>query len=92
LYIGFVEEAHRVLKRNGRLALVTPYFITRSGQAVTMPIEEKLVNCGFKAVQPFSKEMFSDNTTGVEELVNMRSLIEVDEHHKVGREIHIYEK
>ncbi len=27
LYFGFVEEAHRVLKRDGRLVLVTPYII-----------------------------------------------------------------
>ena len=38
LYFTFVEEAYRVLKKGGRLVLVTPYIITRSGQSVTMPI------------------------------------------------------
>ncbi|MGD0643624.1 MAG: DNA methyltransferase [Candidatus Bathyarchaeia archaeon] len=92
LYFGFVEEAHKVLKKKGRLVFVTPYIITRSGQSVIMPIDEKLQNCGFKSVQPFSKEMFSERVVGLEELIGVSSLIEVDERHKVGREIHIYEK
>jgi tRNA G10 N-methylase Trm11 len=92
LYFGFVEEAYRVLKRNGRLVLVTPYIITRSKQSVTMPIGEKLRNCGFKRVQPLTKEMFSENAVGVEGLISATSLVEVDERHKIGREIHIYEK
>jgi tRNA G10 N-methylase Trm11 len=92
LFFGFVEEAYLVLKSDGRLVLVTPYFITRSGQAVTMPIGERLLDCGFRQVKPFSKEMFSKNTEGVEELIGMRSLVEVDEQHKTGREIHVYEK
>jgi len=92
LYFGFVEEAHRVLKRDGRLVLVTPYINTRSGKSVTMPIGEKLENCGFKRVQPLTKEMFSEGAVGLEELVCVSSLVEVDERHKIGREIHIYEK
>ncbi|MGD0071255.1 MAG: DNA methyltransferase [Candidatus Bathyarchaeia archaeon] len=92
LYFGFVEEAYRVLKRNGRLVLVTPYINTRSGQSVTMSIGEKLGNCGFKRVQPLTKEMFSENAMGVEGLISATSLVEVDERHKIGREIHIYEK
>jgi tRNA G10 N-methylase Trm11 len=92
LYFGFVEEAHRVLKRDGRLVLVTPYINTRSGKSVTMSIGEKLENCGFKRVQPLTKEMFSEGAVGLEELVGVSSLVEVDERHKIGREIHIYEK
>ena len=92
LYFGFVEEAYRVLRSNGRLVLVTPYFKVRSGQAVTMPIEEKLLNCGFKLVQAFSRDMFSENARVFEEFVCMRSLVEIDERHITGREIHIYQK
>lgn len=92
LYFGFVEEAYRVLKKDGRLVLVTPYIKTRSGQSVTMPIGEKMENCGFKRVYPFSKEMFSENTVELENLVSGASLIEVDERHKIGREIHIFQK
>lgn len=92
LYFGFVEEAHRVLKGDGLLVLVTPYIITRSGKSVTLPIGEKLENFGFKRVQPLIKEMFSEGASGLEELVGVSSLVEVDERHKIGREIHIYEK
>jgi tRNA G10 N-methylase Trm11 len=92
LYFSFVEEAHRVLKKEGKLVFVTPYIITRSGQSVTMPISEKLENSGFRRIQPFSKEMFSEGAIGLEELTGFNSLVEVDERHKVGREIHIYQK
>ena len=92
LYFCFVEEAYRVLKKEGKLVLVTPYIITRSGQSVTMPIGEKLENLGFERIQPFSKEMFSEGVMGLEELTSLNSLIEVDERHKVGREIHVYQK
>jgi tRNA G10 N-methylase Trm11 len=91
MYFGFVEEAYRVLKPGGRLVLVTPYFVTRSGQAVTMPIAEKLERLGFKRVQPFTKGMFSRNLEGAEALEGLSSLVEVDERHKVGREIHIHQ-
>src|SRR5208283_2315472 len=87
LYFTFVEEAHRVLQNGGRLVLVTPYIITRSGQSVTMPIGEKLENLGFRRIQPFSKDVI-----GLEELVGVSSLVEVDERQKICREIHIYQK
>jgi tRNA G10 N-methylase Trm11 len=92
LYFGFVEEAYRVLRADGRLVLVTPYIMTRSGQAVTMPISEKLERLGFKLVKPFTKEMFPPLAAGIEALTEAPSLIEIDERHKIGREIHIYEK
>jgi hypothetical protein len=57
-----------------------------------MPIGEKLENLGFRRVQPFSKDMFSENAIGLEELVGVSSLVEVDERHKICREIHIYQK
>ena len=92
LYFTFVEEAYRVLQNGGRLVLVTPYIITRSGQSVTMPIGEKLENLGFRRIQPFSKDMFSEDAIGLEELIDAPSLVEVDERHKICREIHIYQK
>ena len=57
-----------------------------------MPIAEKLENKGFKLVHPFSEDMFSQNAREHKELVNMRSLIEADEQHKIGRQIHVYQK
>jgi tRNA G10 N-methylase Trm11 len=92
LYFAFVEEAYRVLRKEGRLVLVTPYIITRSGQAITMPIGEKLERLGFRRVQPFTEEMFSKNLEGTEALEGLSSLVEIDKRHKVGREIHIYQK
>ena len=58
LYFGFVGEAYRVLKAGGRLVLVTPYIVTRSRQAVTMPIGEKLESLGFKECDPSTKTCF----------------------------------
>jgi tRNA G10 N-methylase Trm11 len=92
LYFGFVEEAFKVLKSGGRLVLVTPFIRTRSGQSVTMPIGEKLEGCGFKRVYPFLKEMFSEGAVGLESLVGAGSLVEMDERHKIGREIHVFQK
>ena len=92
LYFGFVEQAYRALKPGGRLVLVTPYMKTRSRQSVTMPIGEKLESLGFKVVYAFSKEMFSQSAGGLERLINAASLVEMDERHMIGREIHIVEK
>jgi tRNA G10 N-methylase Trm11 len=92
LYFGFVEEAYKVLLRGGRLVLVTPYIIARSGEAVTMAIGEKLEKLGFVRVQPFSKDMFPEEATKIEDLIDAASLVEVDERHKICREIHIYQK
>jgi tRNA G10 N-methylase Trm11 len=92
LYFTFVEEAHRVLKKGGRLVLVTPYIITRSGQIVAMPIATKFESSGFRKVQTFFPEMFSPGTVGKEELISASSIVEVDDRHKISREIHIYEK
>ncbi len=91
LFHGFVEQAYEVLKPGGRLVLVTPYMVTRSKKAVAMPLDEKLAQVGFKRVYAFSKDIFKD-TLDVKGLVGMASLVEVDESHKIGREIHILQK
>jgi tRNA G10 N-methylase Trm11 len=92
LYFSFVEQAYRALKQGGRLVLVTPYIKTRSGQAVTMPINEKLGQIGFKRVYAFSKDMFSQSAGGLERLISASSLVEMDDRHMIGREIHVVEK
>ncbi len=91
LFYGFIEQASRVLRSGGRLVLVTPYIRTRSGQAVTMPIEEQLEKHGFKRVRPFAKDMVLKGLD-VEALVDSTSLVEMDERHKIGREIHVFQK
>jgi len=92
LYYSFMDEAYKILKRDGRLVLVTPYVKTRSGKPVTMRIEEKAVNVGFKRVHPFQKEIFSKDSTVQENLKKMASFVDVEERHKIGREIHIFQK
>ncbi len=92
LFFGFVEEAYKVLKPQGRLVLVTPYMRTRSGQAVTMPIAEKALDAGFSLVKPFVEGDFKSTLVGKEDLAALDSLVEVDERHKTGRQIHIFEK
>ncbi len=91
LFFVFIQEAYRVLKPNGRLVLVTPYIKTRSNKPVSMPIQGKLEEIGFKRVCPFSNDMFKSGLD-VDRLVNMSSLVEMDERHKIGREIHILQK
>ena len=92
LFFGFLAEAYRVLVSGGRLVLVTPYFKTRSGKPVRMFIEEKAVEIGFRRVFPFCKELFAGENEAIESLVGTRSLLDVAERHKVGREIHIFQK
>lgn len=92
LFFSLVDQAFKVLKNDGLLVLVTPYIVTRSGPSVYMPIAEKLEKNGFKLVQPFSEDMFSVGARKHEELVSMQSLVEADEQHKIGRQIHVYQK
>jgi tRNA G10 N-methylase Trm11 len=92
LYFGFIEQAYRALKPKGRLVLVTPFIKTRSGQGITMPISKKLEYLEFKRVYAFSKDMFSQSAGGLDRLIDAGSLVEMDERHKIGREIHIIEK
>jgi tRNA G10 N-methylase Trm11 len=92
LYSDFLEEAHKILKRGGRLVLVTPYVKTRSGKPVTMSIEEKAMIVGFKRVYPFQREILAGDGVAHENLTKMASFVDVGEKHKIGREIHIFQK
>jgi tRNA G10 N-methylase Trm11 len=92
LFMDFIEQAYSVLRPNGRLVVVTPYIRTRSREAVTMPIEEKIKELGFKRVYAFTDDMFSAEAPEHGRLMGSPTLIEMDERHKVGREIHILQK
>jgi tRNA G10 N-methylase Trm11 len=92
LYFGFVEEAFKVLRKNGNLVLVTPYIQTRSGNPVTMRIGEKAASVGFTRVCPFQKEIFAKNIVAQQNLTETASLVDAEERHKIGREIHIFRK
>lgn len=92
LYNDFLEEAYRTLKKEGRLVLVTPYVKTRSGKPVIMDVEEKAVAVGFKRVYPFHGEILPREGGVHESLAKMSSIVDVGEKHKIGREIHIFQK
>ncbi|MCW4046231.1 MAG: hypothetical protein NWE99_01520 [Candidatus Bathyarchaeota archaeon] len=92
LYHVLLEEAYKVLRWDGRLVFVSPYVKTRSGQPVTMRVEEKALAVGFKRVYPFQKENFAGDPVGLEELTAMASLVDVEERHLIGREIHVFQK
>jgi tRNA G10 N-methylase Trm11 len=92
LYNFFLQEAYKVLKKNGRCVFVTPYLRTRSGKAVTMNIDEKAEKAGFTRVFPFKKEIFGKNKIKKEELWKITSLVDVSKRHKTGREIHMLQK
>jgi tRNA G10 N-methylase Trm11 len=92
LYFGFVEQAYMALKPGGHLVLVTPYIKTRAKQSITMLIDAKLEELGFKRIYIFSKDMFSQNAGGLDNLIHASSLVEMDERHMIGREIHIIQK
>jgi tRNA G10 N-methylase Trm11 len=92
LHYSFLGEAYRILKKGGRLVLVTPYIRVRSGKPVTMPIGEKAIGIGFKRVHPFRKKVFAKDSKVKENLAVMASLVDAEERHKIGREIHIFQK
>ena len=92
LFLSFIEEAYQVLRPDGRLVLVTPYIRTRSHEAVTMPIEEKIKEVGFKRIYAFTDDLFSAEAPNHGKLMGSGSLVEMDERHKIGREIHILQK
>ncbi len=92
LYYGFLEEAYKVLKRGGRIVLVSPYIKTRSGDPVTIGIEEKAMETGFEQVYPFKKQVFAKDNTSTENLMTMTSIVDSEERHKIGREIHVFQK
>jgi tRNA G10 N-methylase Trm11 len=92
LYYGLLEEAYKVLKSTGRLVLVSPYLRTRSGGPVTVGIEEKAVEMGFEKVRPFKRELFAEDTVAIEKLMAMASFVDAEKRHKVGREIHVFQK
>lgn len=92
LYYGLLGEAYKVLRSGGRLVLVSPYIKTRSGKSVTVGIERKAVEIGFERVYPFKRELFAEDAAVPENLISMASLVDAEERHKIGREIHVFQK
>jgi len=90
LFFEFIEEAYKVLRPGGKLVVVTPYIVTRSKQIVTMPIGEKAESVNFMRVKLFNSEMFAKDLQNIQVLTERESLIEVDDRHLIGREIHVF--
>ena len=91
LYYGLLEEAHKVLKKGGRLVVVSPFIKTRSGKPVTLKITKKALEIGFERVFPFKREFFEDFTT-IEGLFGVSSFVDTEKRHKIGREIKLFQK
>jgi len=92
LYSDFLREAHEILKDDGFLVIVAPYVKTRSGKGVTMNLQEIALTIGFKPVKPFQKTSFAEDSGAALSLREIHSFIDVDERHKIGREINIFQK
>jgi tRNA G10 N-methylase Trm11 len=90
LYWGFLAEAYRVLKNAGYLVLVSPWIKTRDRSHVSLDLSEKAEALGFKVVFPFTQQNFKDSLS--EDLIRREKLIDVEERHKIGREIHVFRR
>ncbi len=93
LYFGFLKEAYDTLRRDGRLVLVTPYLRTRSGKPITMHVEGRAEEVGFKMVSPFGNEAIFETYDRVKDDMRItRRFVDATERHKTGREIHVFQK
>ena len=91
LFIDFLLEAYAVMRDGGLLVLVTPFVKTRSGKPVTMNIQEIALSVGFETVTPFGEVAFVSDAADFP-LRDLSGFIDVDERHKIGREISIFKK
>jgi hypothetical protein len=57
-----------------------------------MGIEGKAVEIGFERVHPFKRELFAEDAVVPENLMAMASFVDAEERHKVGREVHVFQK
>ena len=91
LFDDFVTDSHGVLRDEGFIVVVTPYIRTRAGKPVTMNIQEIAQAAGFKVVKPFENVVFVDSAADFP-LKEMARFIDMDERHKIGRQINIFQK
>ena len=92
LYFDFLEGSYKSLKDGGRLVFVTPYIKTRNETFVSMKLEEKATTLGFGMSCPFKRKIFAENGLLIEDLVKASSFVDMEKRHKIGREIHIFQK
>ncbi len=91
LFDGFLDAAYEVIRDGGYLALVTPYIRTRAGKPETMPIAQMAENAGFEEVKLFAGVAFVDDAADFP-LRNLASFVDLDERHKIGRQISVFRK
>jgi tRNA G10 N-methylase Trm11 len=91
LFEDFLNSAHGVLREGGYLAVITPYIRTRGGKFVSMGIGKLAVEAGFETVKPFLQVAFVGEATDFP-LKDLASFVDVDDRHKIGREISIFQK
>ena len=92
LYFDFLESAYVNLKKGGRLVLTTPRIKTRSGKPVSLDVGNKAANVGFKRVAPLPRDVVAGEANFNVDLTDMTYLVDSEERHKIGREIHIFQK
>ncbi len=92
LYWDFLEETYKVLKDGGRLVVVAPYVKARNGAPVHLNINERAMTLGFKVSRIFRKGFFVEDSLLIENLAMTASFVDVEQRHKIGREIHILQK
>lgn len=92
LYNGFLREAYKVVKTGGRVVFVTPYIRTREGSFRSLNIEETAGRIGFKTVAPFEVLAHGLWTEHFAKVSSVVDIVDIEERHKVGREIHILQK
>jgi tRNA G10 N-methylase Trm11 len=91
LFGDFLADAYDVLKVGGYLVLVTPYIRTRGGKPVVMNIGQMAQDAGYKAVKPFANVAFVGGAQDFP-LKDMSMFIDLDERHKIGRQINLLRK
>jgi len=92
LYYDFLEEAHKVLKYNGHLVIVSPLVRTRTCVPVYLNIDKKAELDGFKKVYSVKREDFVIENKLVEELTRQTFFTDAEERHKIVRQIHVFQK
>jgi tRNA G10 N-methylase Trm11 len=93
LYFTLLEEAWKVLREDGRIVFSSPYIRTRSGKPVSMDVKEVALKIGFHKVLLFEGTFFQENIVSYQhKLKGTYSFIDMEKRHKIGREIHVFQK
>lgn len=87
LFNDLLRESFAVLKKGSKLAIVSPFIRTQSQKFVRMPIREMAESEGFTVIPQLKIEQLREVPEDEES-----SFIDIEERHKIGREIHVLQK